>query len=180
MKKFNYSEQDIEVIGLGYVGLPLAVEFSKKRKVIAFDINESRIRQLKKGIDKTKEVELQDLDNRNLIYTFDKELLTKCKIFIITVPTPINKKKEPDLSYLKQASRTVGNSLTKDSLVIYESTVYPGATEEICIPILEKFSKLKCTKKNNFINDGFYCGYSPERINPGDKRRKILFKYANN
>ena len=166
MKKFNYREQNIAVIGLGYVGLPLAVEFSKKRKVIAFDTNESRIRQLKKGIDKTMEVELQDLGSRNLIYTFNKELLSKCKIFIITVPTPINKKKEPDLSYLKKASRIVGKSLTKDSLVIYESTVYPGATEEICIPILEKSSKLS-------FNKDFFCGYSPERINPGDSTRKL-------
>jgi len=153
----------IAIIGLGYVGLPLAVEFGKKRKVIGYDIDLTRIEDLKNGFDKTKEVSNKNLKAaKNLDYTNNINDLKKCKIFIITVPTPIDKNMKPDLTFLIKASKSVGSILKKDNIVIYESTVYPGATEEVCVPILEKESGLT-------FNKGFYCGYSPERINPGDK-----------
>ena len=163
----QYSGTPIAVVGLGYVGLPLAVEFGKKRKVIGFDTNESRIRELKKGLDNTLETTNQELkDAIYLSYTNSLKDIKDCKIFIITVPTPIDKNKQPNLSPLKDASKAIGSILKKGDLVIYESTVYPGATEEVCVPILENISGLS-------FNIDFYCGYSPERINPGDKEHRI-------
>ena len=158
----------IAVIGLGYVGLPLAVEFSKKRKVIGFDINKDRINELENGIDVTEELSKQELKNAvNISYTTNLDKLKNCSIFIITVPTPIDKHKKPDLNPLEKSSHSIGQIIKKDDIVIYESTVYPGATEEVCVPILEKQSGLK-------FNKDFYCGYSPERINPGDKEHRIV------
>ena len=163
----NSNIQTIAVIGLGYVGLPLAVEFGKQRPVIGFDINENRIQQLKNGIDQTLEVDSDSLRAATHIrYTSDPAELCNATIFIITVPTPINEYKQPDLRPLISASITVGKALKKGDLVIYESTVYPGCTEEDCVPILEKYSGLK-------FNQDFFCGYSPERINPGDKEHTI-------
>ena len=163
----QFKDETIAVIGLGYVGLPLAVEFGRKRKVIGYDINQFRVSELKKGIDKTLETTHKELkDAVNLCYTSNLEDIQKCKIFIVTVPTPIDKNKQPNLSPLKDASEAVGSILKKGDLVIYESTVYPGATEEVCVPILENISGL-------FFNKDFYCGYSPERINPGDKEHRI-------
>ena len=159
----NYSEIKLAVIGLGYVGLPLAVEFGKKRQVIGFDINETRINSLQKGHDSTLEISSNDiLESEKLILSSKKSLLNKCNVFIVTVPTPIDKQNLPDLDPLKLASQMLGDIIKKDDIVIYESTVYPGATEEICIPILEQKSGLK-------FNTDFFAGYSPERINPGDK-----------
>ena len=163
----QHSSTPIAVVGLGYVGLPLAVEFGRKRNVIGFDINESRIKELIEGVDRTLETTYEDLkDAIHLNFSSNLEDLKECKIFIITVPTPINKNKEPDLTYLKQASDAIGSILKKGDIVIYESTVYPGATEEVCVPILQKKSGL-------IFNKEFYCGYSPERINPGDKEHRI-------
>lgn len=157
----------IAVIGLGYVGLPLAVEFGKKRSVIGFDINQDRINNLINGIDTTLEVSnSQILEATNLIFTDDVEKLKNCNIFIIAVPTPIDEYKRPDLTLLEKSSQLVGSIIKKDDIVIYESTVYPGATEEVCVPIIEKISNLT-------FNKDFYCGYSPERINPGDKKHPI-------
>ena len=159
----NYSEIKLAVIGLGYVGLPLAVEFGKKRQVIGFDINETRINSLQKGHDSTLEISSNDiLESEKLILSSKKSLLNKCNVFIVTVPTPIDNENLPDLDPLKLASQMLGDIIKKDDIVIYESTVYPGATEEICIPILEQKSGLK-------FNTDFFAGYSPERINPGDK-----------
>jgi len=154
----------IAIIGLGYVGLPLLVEFSKKIKCIGFDTNSERVLQLKKGIDQTGECNLS-VDN-SLRLTSNLNDLKDCNIFIITVPTPVTKNKVPDFSYLIKASEAVGSCLKKNDIVIYESTVSPGATEEICIPILVKSSNL-------IFNTDFFCGYSPERINPGDKLRTL-------
>ena len=163
----QYSGIPIAVVGLGYVGLPLAVEFGRIRNVIGFDINESRIKELKKGVDKTLETTTDELkDAIYLSFSNNLEDLKECKIFIITVPTPINKNKEPNLIPLKEASNAIGSILKKGDIVIYESTVYPGATEEVCVPILQKESGL-------IFNKEFYCGYSPERINPGDKEHRI-------
>jgi len=157
------NEIQIALIGLGYVGLPLAVEFGKKLSVIGFDINENRIAELRKGYDRTLETSEADLlAARHLIYTSNPEDLRRCNYFIITVPTPIDKYKRPDLTPLYKASETVGKVMGRGAIIIYESTVYPGATEEECVPVLEKFSGLK-------FNVDFFCGYSPERINPGDK-----------
>ena len=154
---------NIAVIGLGYVGLPLAVEFGKTKSVVGFDINSSRINELMSGSDSTREVSEQSLQKaKNLIFTDKKEDLLQCNIFIVTVPTPIDKANRPDLSYLIEASVTVGKCIKENDVIIYESTVYPGCTEEICVPVLEKNSLLK-------LNKGFFVGYSPERINPGDK-----------
>ena len=159
--------QKIAIIGLGYVGLPLAVEFGKKREVIGFDINQERITQLKDGNDSTLEITLQELkDATQLSYTTNIDDIKDCEFYIVTVPTPIDKNKKPDLMPLEKASETVGKVLKKGDIVIYESTVYPGATEEICVPILEQHSGLK-------FNESFYCGYSPERINPGDKEHRV-------
>lgn len=156
-------EKKIAVIGLGYVGLPLAVEFGKQRATLGFDINESRISELLKGNDSTLEVGQSELADAKLL-TFSSAAveLSNCNIFIITVPTPIDSVNRPDLTPIRKASETVGGHLKKGGLVIYESTVFPGCTEEICVPILEKVSGLT-------FNKDFFCGYSPERINPGDK-----------
>jgi len=157
----------IALIGLGYVGLPLAVEFGKIRSVIGFDIDKERIHELKKGIDRTLEITNQELSDASyLSYTTNLDDIRDCTIFIVTVPTPIDKHKRPDLTPLEKSSESVGKILKKGDLVIYESTVYPGATEEVCVPILEHQSGL-------IFNKDFYCGYSPERINPGDKERRI-------
>jgi UDP-N-acetyl-D-galactosamine dehydrogenase len=153
----------IGVIGLGYVGLPLAVEFGKTIETIGFDINLGRIRELENGHDRTLEVEDDELKTAlRLSYTSELDDIRKCNYYIVTVPTPIDKNKRPDLTPLIKASETVGKVLSKGDIVIYESTVYPGATEDECVPVLEKFSGL-------VFNKDFYCGYSPERINPGDK-----------
>jgi UDP-N-acetyl-D-glucosamine/UDP-N-acetyl-D-galactosamine dehydrogenase len=157
----------IAVIGLGYVGLPLAVEFGKRYLTIGFDVNRSRITALISGRDSTLEVDTAALESAtHLSYTTDVDKLKTCNIYIVTVPTPIDIYKRPDLSPLEKASETVGKVLSKDDIVIYESTVYPGATEEVCVPILEKHSGLT-------FNKNFYCGYSPERINPGDKEHRV-------
>jgi UDP-N-acetyl-D-glucosamine/UDP-N-acetyl-D-galactosamine dehydrogenase len=161
------NKKKIAIIGLGYVGLPLAVEFGRRRSVIGFDINQKRINGLKSGVDSTFETTAQELhDAIHLSYTCNLNNLKNCEIFIITVPTPIDKNKKPDLTPLEKSSKSVGSILKKNDIVIYESTVYPGATEEVCVPILEKQSGL-------IFNKDFYCGYSPERINPGDKDHRI-------
>ncbi len=153
----------IGVIGLGYVGLPLAVEFGKSIETIGFDINKGRIKELEDGYDRTLEVEGDELKEAiKLQYTSKIEELVSCNFYIVTVPTPIDKYKRPDLTPLIKASETVGTVLSEGDIVIYESTVYPGATEEECVPVLEKHSGLT-------FNKDFFCGYSPERINPGDK-----------
>jgi len=163
----NTKNTKIAIIGLGYVGLPLAVEFGKVFETIGFDINKSRIEELLGGKDSTLEVTSHELQEATkLSYTTDAKDIQNCNIFIVTVPTPIDEHKKPDLTPLVNASKTVGRLLKKDDLVIYESTVYPGATEEVCVPILEQHSGL------NF-NQDFFCGYSPERINPGDKEHRI-------
>jgi UDP-N-acetyl-D-glucosamine/UDP-N-acetyl-D-galactosamine dehydrogenase len=154
---------NLAVIGLGYVGLPLAVEFGKRHPVVGFDISAERITELRSGFDRTLEVNRTDLHAVHSIqYVTDIEALRNCNVFIVTVPTPIDKANRPDLSPLVNASATVAAVLKRGDIVIYESTVYPGATEEICVPTLEAHSGLK-------FNQDFFCGYSPERINPGDK-----------
>jgi UDP-N-acetyl-D-galactosamine dehydrogenase len=161
--------QDVKlaVVGLGYVGLPLAVEFGKKRPVIGFDINTRRIEALKAGHDHTLEVSDAELaEAAQLTYTADRAELGKANVFIVTVPTPIDEYKQPDLTPLVKASETIGAVLKRGDIVIYESTVYPGATEEDCVPVLERVSGLK-------FNVDFYAGYSPERINPGDKEHRV-------
>lgn len=163
----NAKDTRIAVIGLGYVGLPLAVEFGKRYLTTGFDINRSRIAALISGHDSTLEVDTAALESAaHLSYTTDVNKLKTCNIYIVTIPTPIDIHKRPDLSPLEKASETVGKVLSKDDIVIYESTVYPGATEEVCVPILEKHSGLT-------FNKNFYCGYSPERINPGDKEHRV-------
>jgi UDP-N-acetyl-D-galactosamine dehydrogenase len=159
----NFKDKKIAIIGLGYVGLPLAVEFGKNYPVIGFDINQKRISELSSGEDKTLEVMPAELAlAKNLKFSADPASLKECNIFIVTVPTPIDKANRPDLTPLIKASETVGRVIGNGAIVIYESTVYPGCTEEVCVPVLEKFSGLT-------FNKDFYCGYSPERINPGDK-----------
>jgi len=158
-----YSNQPIAVVGLGYVGLPLAVEFGKKRSVIGFDINVKRIAELKGGHDHTLETTPEELKAATyLTFTSHVDELKDCAVFIVTVPTPIDNANRPDLTPLIKASETVGKVMQQGAIVIFESTVYPGATEEVCVPVLEKFSGKK-------FNVDFFCGYSPERINPGDK-----------
>lgn len=157
----------LAVIGLGYVGLPLAVEFGKKRSVIGFDINQSRINALREGHDSTLEVEDDELRAAtHLSFTADAADLEAANVYIVTVPTPIDEHKRPDLTPLCKASETIGRTLKKGDVVIYESTVYPGATEEECVPVLERVSGLK-------FNEDFFAGYSPERINPGDKEHRV-------
>lgn len=159
----NIKETKIAIIGLGYVGLPLAVEFGKKRTVVGFDINRARIAELQGGKDSTLEVtEAEIRAAEYLSYSSSLDDLVDCGIFIVTVPTPIDGANRPDLTPLIRASETVGKVMRPDSIVIYESTVYPGCTEEVCVPVLERESGL-------IFNKDFYCGYSPERINPGDK-----------
>lgn len=168
----NLSESRIAIIGLGYVGLPLAIEFGKKYSVLGFDINQSRIEELANGKDRTNEADLPALalatglktskESIGLVFSSNTDDLTNCNIYIVTVPTPINSFKSPDLTPLLAASTMIAKVLKEGDIVIYESTVYPGCTEEDCVPVLEKYSGLK-------FNQHFYCGYSPERINPGDK-----------
>lgn len=157
----------LAIVGLGYVGLPLAVEFGKTIATTGFDINQVRIEELKKGIDSTLEVEPELLKQAvHLEYTTSLDRLKQCNVFIVTVPTPIDAHKRPDLTPLVKSSESIGKVLKKGDIVIYESTVYPGATEEVCVPVLEKVSGLK-------FNTDFYAGYSPERINPGDKEHRV-------
>ena len=157
------NKKNIAIIGLGYVGLPLAVEFGKYRKVLGFDINNKRISELINFTDNTLEVSSKELkDSKYLSFTSNIQDLENCEIFIVTVPTPIDQNNKPNLTPLVNASECIGSILKKNDVVIYESTVYPGATEEVCVPLLEKNSNLK-------FNIDFFCGYSPERINPGDK-----------
>jgi UDP-N-acetyl-D-glucosamine/UDP-N-acetyl-D-galactosamine dehydrogenase len=159
--------EKIAIIGLGYVGLPLAVEFGKKTDVVGFDINKTRIDELKRGFDRTCEVAKNELEESvKLEFSTDIEDLRPANYYIVTVPTPVDEFKTPDLRPLQSASRTVGSVLKKGDIVIYESTVYPGCTEEVCVPVLEKESGLK-------FNVDFFCGYSPERINPGDKLHRV-------
>ena len=167
-KKVISYDAKIAIIGLGYVGLPLAVEFSKLYKTIGFDLNKKRISELKNSHDKTNELSREQLnDAKKLKYTSNVNDIEDYNIFIVTVPTPIDSNKDPDLSMLKDASNSIGSVLKNGDVVIYESTVFPGATEEICLPILEKVSGLK-------LNKDFYIGYSPERINPGDKNHNLV------
>ena len=157
----------LAVIGLGYVGLPLAVEFGKESPTIGFDINADRIAELNNREDRTLEVSTDEMaEAKHLTFTSNIEDLSDCKVFIVTVPTPINSHKQPDLTPLIKASEAIGSVMQPGTVVIYESTVYPGATEEVCVPILEKFSGLT-------FNKDFYAGYSPERINPGDKEHRV-------
>jgi len=163
----NSSSLNLAVIGLGYVGLPLAVEFGKKRPVVGFDINRSRIAELQAGYDHTLEVDEDELkEAKHLTFTHGVEVLRDCNCYIVTVPTPIDDYKRPDLTPLIKASEMLGEVLNKGDIVIYESTVYPGATEEDCVPVLERVSGLT-------FNVDFFCGYSPERINPGDKEHRV-------
>lgn len=166
-EKVLSKQAKIGVIGLGYVGLPLAVEFGKKYKVIGFDVNVRRIDELKSGIDRTLEVTSEGLKEAKLLcFSNDSEKLRDIDVFIVTVPTPVDEYKRPDLTPLIKASETVGKVMKSGAIVVYESTVYPGCTEEDCVPVLEKNSGLK-------FNMDFYCGYSPERINPGDKEHRL-------
>lgn len=157
----------IAIIGLGYVGLPLAVEFGKKRKVIGFDINPHRVAELKEGQDRTLECSSEEIRQaQNLSFTSEASELSRAEVYIVTVPTPVDQANRPDMVPLVRASETVGRALKRGDIVVYESTVYPGATEEVCVPVLEKFSGLT-------FNRDFFCGYSPERINPGDKEHRL-------
>ena len=169
-------ENKLAIIGLGYVGLPLAVEFGKKIDTTGFDVNQARIKELINGVDSTLEVEPEELEQATrLSYTTNLDEIRDCNIYIVTVPTPIDKHKRPDLTPLIKASETIGKLLRNGDIVIYESTVYPGATEEVCVPILEQQSGLTYINVDNCkqITEGFYCGYSPERINPGDKEHRV-------
>ncbi|WP_374343816.1 Vi polysaccharide biosynthesis UDP-N-acetylglucosamine C-6 dehydrogenase TviB [Azonexus sp.] len=164
---FTLDQAKIAIIGLGYVGLPLAVEFGKKRPVLGFDINQARVTELQSGQDHTLECSPEELaEASHLSYSCDLDDLRACQVFIVTVPTPVDRANRPDMLPLVRASQTVGKVLKKGDVVIYESTVYPGATEEVCVPILEQFSGLQ-------FNQDFFCGYSPERINPGDKEHRL-------
>ena len=171
----NQENLKLAIIGLGYVGLPLALEFGRSRPVIGFDNNKQRIKELKKGYDRTNEFEsLELLEVKGLSYTNDINDLSECDCYIITVPTPIDIQKKPDLSSLISASKLVGQVLSKGNIVIYESTVYPGATEEECAPVLSEKSGLAyATTKMPSGSNVFYLGYSPERLNPGDKGKRI-------
>lgn len=163
----NLHDIKLAVVGLGYVGLPLAVEFGKKRIVLGFDINQKRVDELKNGQDHTLEVEPKELKQAaHLRFSTAISDLAECNVYIVTVPTPIDEYKQPDLTPLVKASETIGKALKKGDIVIYESTVYPGATEEDCVPVLEKISGLR-------YNVDFFAGYSPERINPGDKEHRV-------
>lgn len=164
--KTNLDESKICIIGLGYVGLPLVLEFAKKYDVVGYDVNTNRINELNKNYDRNNDFTLEDLsNNKRYVLTDDPEKIKSCNIYIITVPTPVDFDNQPVMDYLIQASNLVSENLKKDDLVIYESTVYPGATEEVCIPCLSK-SNLK-------LNEDFMVGYSPERVNPGDKKNTL-------
>lgn len=158
---------NLAIIGLGYVGLPLAVEFGKQYSTLGFDVNNARLAELQQGHDSTLEVDDNELaEAKHLSYSSSLDDLKACNVFIVTVPTPINEHKQPDLTPLIKASETIGKVLKQGDIVIYESTVYPGATEEDCVPVLERVSGLR-------FNQDFFCGYSPERINPGDKEHRV-------
>ena len=164
--EFLSKNKKICIIGLGYVGLPLAAVMARKYQVVGFDINSTRISELKAGEDKTNEVSSEMLISAGIEFTDDAKMISKCSLIIIAVPTPIDKFKKPDLTSVEKATETVGKNLTKNMVIVYESTVYPGVTEDICIPILEKESGLSWKKD-------FHVGYSPERVNPGDKKHTI-------
>jgi len=167
MPKFNLRNLKVAVVGLGYVGLPLAVEFGKRFNTVGFDIKPDRVDELRKGRDSTLEVDAAELKQASkLTYTTKLADLKPCRVFIVTVPTPIDEYKRPDLTPLVKSSESVGQVLKKGDVVVYESTVYPGCTEEVCVPILERVSGLK-------FNKDFFAGYSPERINPGDKEHRL-------
>ena len=167
MNDMKLVNSKIAIIGLGYVGLPLAIEFGKLRSVVGFDINSARISELKAGVDRTLEVSTSEMAESALIeFTSNVEELRNCGIFIVTVPTPVDKANRPDLAPLIRASELVGSVISNGAVVIYESTVYPGATEEVCVPVLERTS-------GKIFNQDFFCGYSPERINPGDKEHRL-------
>ena len=163
----NFKVNKICIIGLGYVGLPLLIEFSKYHKVIGFDTDIQRVMELRNFFDRNNEFKKSELKKiKNIEFTSDTKILDNCNIYIVTVPTPVKKNKSPDLNPLIQSSKLIGKFLKKKDIVIYESTVFPGCTEEVCVPILEKYSKLT-------YNKDFFCGYSPERINFGDKKYKL-------
>ena len=163
----NTKKLKLAIIGLGYVGLPLALEFSKKRSLVGFDIDKKRINELNSGIDKNLETTKEELKSiKQLIFTNDEKNLKLANCYIITVPTPVDEFKKPNLEPLLKASKIISKVIKQNDLIIYESTVYPGCIEEQCVPVLERYSKLK-------FNQGFFCGYSPERINPGDKKHTI-------
>jgi UDP-N-acetyl-D-galactosamine dehydrogenase len=167
MKGTKKGNTKIAIIGLGYVGLPLAVEFGKRHDTVGFDINKKRVEELKKGIDRTLETKSEDIRAaKRLLVTTDIEDIRSCSVYIVTVPTPIDEHNRPDLTPVERATETVGKVLGKNDIVVYESTVYPGCTEEFCVPILERLSGL-------VFNKDFFCGYSPERINPGDKQHTV-------
>jgi len=164
----------IGVIGLGYVGLPLAIEFGKKYKTIGFDLNNDRVQELNRNFDKNNEVCLEDFNlSKNISFTNNPKNIAECNIYIVTVPTPVDDANIPDMSALISASSLISNFLKPNDIVVYESTVYPGATEEICLPVLEKSNSLKCLYGNKLKSNYFSLGYSPERVNPGDKANKI-------
>lgn len=165
-QEIENKQKSICIIGLGYVGLPIALEFARKFKVVGFDINEERVNLMRQGIDPSKEMHESDFDGRDITFSANVDDIKDCSIYIVAVPTPINESNEPDLGPLAGASRTVGRVLSKGDYVIYESTTYPGCTEDDCVPILEKESGLKSVEE-------FKIGYSPERINPGDKERPL-------
>ena len=165
-EKIVNGEEKISLVGLGYVGMPIAVAFSKKVKVVGYDLNAAKIELYKKGIDPTNEVGNEAIKNCTVEFTADEAKLREAKFHIVAVPTPVNDDHTPDLTPVEGASHTVGRNLTKGSVVVYESTVYPGVTEDICVPILEQESGLKC-------GVDFKIGYSPERINPGDKVHRL-------
>jgi UDP-N-acetyl-D-galactosamine dehydrogenase len=171
MKRIN----KIGIIGMGYVGLPLAIEFGKYFDTVGFDIKKKRIIELLKKHDSNNEIKNKNFNkSKKLLFSFKSDSLKNCNFFIITVPTPVNKNKKPDLRYLIKATNLVAQNLKNNDVVVYESTVYPGLTDEICIPLLEKKSGISIFKKNNYNSKKhFYCGYSPERINPGDKKNDI-------
>lgn len=164
-EKIRHGHEKMSVVGLGYVGLPIAIAFAKHASVIGFDINKDKVQNYLNGIDVTKEVGNSALKESTIQFTTDERELRDCKFHIVSVPTPVSIDKTPDLTPVSGASQTIGRNLVKGSIVVYESTVYPGVTEEICIPILEQESGLKC-------GVDFKVGYSPERINPGDKKTR--------
>ena len=168
MKKLNKKNTSICVVGLGYVGLPLAIEFGKYFNVIGFDVDKSRINELNRSYDRTFEINPREFKkSKNIKFTYNSKHIVNCNVYIITVPTPVNIRNKPDIQLLKQATSLVSKVLRKGDIVIYESTVFPGCTEEVCVPLLERGSKLK-------YNSDFYCGYSPERIVPGDTKYKLI------
>ena len=166
MTDLNLDDRTLAVIGLGYVGLPLAVEFGKTRRVIGYDINQRRIDELRAGNDRTLEVSDEELADTGVEFSFDESVLDAANVYIVTTPTPIDKHKQPDLGPVLSATKTISRHLAPGDIVIYESTVYPGATEEECVPVIETESGLK-------YNVEFFVGYSPERINPGDKQHRV-------